>query len=345
MKIRRTETIRLLSALLLIFLFSLGLMACGGSPEAPKPEVPALTEAITEAPAEPSPEASVPETQPPAETAAPETQAPTEAAPAPAESGEPAPSGDGICKTREDFFRLYTWIENMDKTYQQKFASYDLVRDCAGVEAADGKHQDAVFEREIGRHTMSWYSPDKDYHLLVTFSGDHDNVWRLLQYSISGPDLQADTPKDPLLIYEYFDEPPSDFAGPQTAVLQGGDLSVSFTLPDHGWVLKTRDYRASLYFAMDPNKTSGRPVLEITCKPTKEDLELNLSSYENLTDTEGMDIGGVTLAGRTYDYKNMHWQEYYGALPNGLWISVSLGDLSLHPDGEAMAILRSISFS
>ena len=327
---RIQKSIRLSTGLLLILALSMGLLACGGG--APEPAEPMATQAQTVA-AEQTESA---ETEP--------TQAPTQAAPA-LGVGEPAPSGDGICPTREDFFQLLAWIQYMDPTYKERYAAYEVVRDVAGAEAEDGESEEPVFERESGRHTMKWYPPEKDYNLLVTFSGDHEDNWRYLQYSCSGPDLPGESLQAPLLQYDYFDEPVHPMAGPQTLELKAGENTVTlgYTLPDHGWSPEADSDSVKIKFAMDPQNASGAPFIEIRCASTMEDLDFYKDRFEELTDVEGRTFGDLALQGRAYEYMNYDNIEYYGQLESGVWISIRTADVSFHPEGDGMAILNSIT--
>lgn len=70
------------------------------------------------------------------------------------------------------------------------------------------------------------------------------------------------------------------------------------------------------------------------------------SKYTNVKDTDGYTIGGIEMKGRTVDYvgyENM--QEYYGQLPNGVWISINFVKPSEEILPVCYAILDTISFS
>jgi len=141
---------------------------------------------------------------------------------------------------------------------------------------------------------------------------------------------------------------PSGFGGEHTATIAEfmTDLTAdfTFTLPDSGWVLEVYgDSTIYLYNVPTPDDAySNSPRIQFELKENLEKIDFYKDQFENLKEIEPRTIGGIQLKGRTYKNVGMDWIEYYGELPNGVWVTVKISDVDISAGTEGSAILDSV---
>ena len=127
--------------------------------------------------------------------------------------------------------------------------------------------------------------------------------------------------------------------------LDGTETMVNFEIPDGIWSVHKYNEYIKIYNDADPeNPPFGTPYIWIWSRETEEEVNADVDSMENLTDVNSRTIGGVEMTGRSYVLWGIDLTEYYGELPNGIWIRVLLAEMKDGPSDECNAILDSMSF-
>ncbi len=149
-------------------------------------------------------------------------------------------------------------------------------------------------------------------------------------------------------------EPPA----PSAPALTGGEITctieefwsdatktVTFTLPDSGFVVDN-NYSSTAYIYNVPtldDAYSDSPRIQFELKGSLDDVNTYIDSMENLKEIDGRTVGGAALKGRTYKQYGMEWTEFYGQLPDGLFLVVKISGVDIAPGSEGAAILDSVS--
>ena len=145
---------------------------------------------------------------------------------------------------------------------------------------------------------------------------------------------------------------------PSAPALTGGEITctieefwsdatktVTFTLPDSGFVVDN-DYSSTAYIYNVPtldDAYSDSPRIQFELKGSLDDVNTYIDSMENLKEIDGRTVGGAALKGRTYKQYGMEWTEFYGQLPDGLFLVVKISEVDIAPGSEGAAILDSVS--
>ena len=121
--------------------------------------------------------------------------------------------------------------------------------------------------------------------------------------------------------------------------------TVNVTLPEAMWVVDVPNYTLYLYNVESPDKAySNSPRIQFETLESLDKINRYADSFENLVELESRVIGGIEMQGRSYKFVGMQWIEYYGELPNGVWMSVQVSKTSVDPGTEGSAILDSVTF-
>jgi len=118
----------------------------------------------------------------------------------------------------------------------------------------------------------------------------------------------------------------------------------SFAIPESGWVVDVPS--RTLYLYNVPTKEdaySNSPRIQFELKENLDKIDFYKDQFENLKEIAPRTISGIEMAGRTYKQHGMEWIEYYGELPNGIWVTVKISRTSIEPGSEGSAILDSVS--
>ena len=264
-------------------------------------------------------------------------------------AGEPSSTGDGVISDLDSFYRLAKWLSDMDYSYQQQYCNYEFVRDYCGVEGLDKGNSGPNDSAPYGDHYFIWYSPDSSMYINCGFRGAQDGTWMLANMNTSGFTFN-DIPSDITVEYSTATEmgaAASEFAGKMTAKLScfSSDVvtDLTLTVPDAGWCYDNDSTTVRVYNV--PTKDdiySNSPMIKIQLMPTMELIDANSSYFTDVSDAGSRTIGGTEMKCRTYTYVGMSWTEYYGKLPSGIWMSISITKLDTGSGSECDAILSSI---
>lgn len=125
------------------------------------------------------------------------------------------------------------------------------------------------------------------------------------------------------------------------------ETMLHFKLPDENWCID--DFlpnNIQLFNSNDPYDVyDDTTYLRIQVFDTEERLARDDGYFVDLVQTDGYTVGGVALQGRTYTlFDDANIQEYYGQLPNGVWISIRMLYMTDATRPVCYAILDSLSF-
>lgn len=144
---------------------------------------------------------------------------------------------------------------------------------------------------------------------------------------------------------------PSGFGGEHTATLAEFMTDIpadfTFTLPESGWVLDVYS-DSTIYMYNVPtldDAYSDSPRIQFELKENLDKINFYKDKFENLKEIDSRTIGGIEMTGRTYKNVGMYWTEYYGELPNGIWVTCKISDVDISEGTEGDIILDSVKIS
>jgi hypothetical protein len=89
---------------------------------------------------------------------------------------------------------------------------------------------------------------------------------------------------------------------------------------------------------------SASPRIQFEVKENMEMVDSYVKDMTELVELDSRRIGGIDMKGRTYKLWGMQWIEYYGELPDGLWMTVKISKVSLDAGSEGSDILDHVTF-
>ena len=121
--------------------------------------------------------------------------------------------------------------------------------------------------------------------------------------------------------------------------------NVNFTLPESMWVVNAESYTLYVYNVESLDVAhSAAPRIQFETKGTFEEVDSYMKDASELVDLDSRLIGGIEMTGRSYKLWGMLWTEYYGQLPDGLWMTVKISKTSVDAGSEGSDILDSVTF-
>ena len=163
----------------------------------------------------------------------------------------------------------------------------------------------------------------------------------------SDPVEQSDPPEQTVAPVQSGDK--SEFAGEHKFTLKtfmgNVETTLKLTVPDNGWCTELYSGTLRVYNVptlADAYSNSSR--IQFETKDTVEGFDFYIADFVNLEVIESRIIGGIEMAGRTYENVGMEWIEYVGQLPNGVAISIKISRTDIGPGSEGSAILDSVAF-
>jgi hypothetical protein len=137
--------------------------------------------------------------------------------------------------------------------------------------------------------------------------------------------------------------PPS--GGPIKAEFEMEGVMISATLPAQGWCAEHTAFGYNLYQVESCDDIySNSPRIRINIDPDKKKFDRYSNDFENVQTIKNRTIGGIDMAGRTYEFVGMDWIEYIGMLDSTLAVSVNTSKIDIS-SGEGSAVIDSIKFS
>lgn len=132
------------------------------------------------------------------------------------------------------------------------------------------------------------------------------------------------------------------------------EATMDIRLPGGTWCLDDRWLNlglAKIYNSASYNDVPFRSIfVEVKVYDSEERLNFYYDQYANVTPCDGYTIAGVEMQGRTFDHIGIDdVVEYYGQLPNGLWLGIQIYYTGPDYDNEShistlYAILDTITF-
>jgi hypothetical protein len=125
----------------------------------------------------------------------------------------------------------------------------------------------------------------------------------------------------------------------------GKVITVNLTLPGSMWVAAVKSHTLYAYNAESLDVAhSSSPRIQFELRGTMEEVDTYMNDASNLEELDSRRIGGIDMKGRTYKLWGMQWIEYYGELPDGLWMTVKISKVSLDAGSEGSDILDHVTF-
>ncbi|HZJ83595.1 MAG TPA: hypothetical protein VFD57_07280 [Clostridia bacterium] len=119
------------------------------------------------------------------------------------------------------------------------------------------------------------------------------------------------------------------------------EVNISAMLPTN-WCSEKNAFGVNFYNVADLEDThSGSPRIRVNIKAQVKDFDVYIESFENIQNIENRTIGGIDMAGRTYEFVGMDWIEYTGVIGNEHAVSVSISKIDINGE-EAKDVLDSI---
>ena len=141
----------------------------------------------------------------------------------------------------------------------------------------------------------------------------------------------------------------ASFGGPNSYQLEEWNshtmITVNFTLPESMWVVDPQAYTLYLYNVESLDVAhSAAPRIQFEAKESMENVDSYMKDMTELVELDTRQIGGIEMKGRTYKLWGMVWTEYYGELPDGIWMTVRISKTSVDAGSEGSDILDSVTF-
>lgn len=179
-----------------------------------------------------------------------------------------------------------------------------------------------------------------------------DNAATLTADTTEAPTEASDEPVTEVSAEESTEAPTevaASFGGPNSYQLEEWNshtmITVNFTLPESMWVVDPQAYTLYLYNVESLDVAhSAAPRIQFEAKESMENVDSYMKDMTELVELDTRQIGGIEMKGRPYKLWGMVWTEYYGELPDGIWMTVRISKTSVDAGSEGSDILDSVTF-